>query len=129
MRESADVHLSRRERQILEVIYARGEASAVEVTENIPNPPTNTAVRTLLKILESKGHLKHVKRGREFIYQPMRPRGRAGLSALRRVLSTFFEGSVEQALASHLADSDTEISDEELKRLARLIREARKKGA
>ena len=129
MSDPSEVHLSRRERQILDIIYRRGSASAVEVTENLPDPPTRTAVRTMLRILEDKGHLKHRKRGREYIYRPTRARARAGVSALRRVLSTFFDNSFEKALATHLADPSSELTDDELKRLSELIRGARKKGA
>jgi predicted transcriptional regulator len=121
------LHLSRRERQIIEVIYAKGEATASDVLERMPDPPTRTAVRTFLRILEDKGHLKHTKRGREFVYQPTRRRERAGQSALQRVLQTFFDGSLEKAVASHLADPGSEISPEELQRLSALIRQTRQK--
>jgi predicted transcriptional regulator len=127
MEQSGHVYLSRRERQIMDVIYASGEASAAEVVERLPDPPTRTAVRTLLRILEEKGHLKHRKQGREFVYQPTRSRRRAGQSAMRRILETFFEGSLEKAVAAHLADPAAEPRPEELKRLARLIREAKKR--
>ena len=128
MPDAGHVYLSRRERQIMDVVYACGEASAAVVVERLPDPPTRTAVRTMLRILEEKGHLKHRKQGREFIYQPTRLRQRAGQSALRGVLATFFEGSLEKAVAAHLADPATEPTPEELKRLARLIREAKKRG-
>ncbi len=128
MSEPADLHLSRRERQIMDIIYARGEASASDVLEDMPNPPTRTAVRTMLRILEEKGHLAHRKKSREFIYEPTRPRTRAGLAAFHRVIRTFFEGSLEKALAVHLSDPKSELSDEELKRLAGLIRRSRTKG-
>jgi len=128
MSESADLNLSRRERQIMDIIYARGEASATDVLSYMPDPPTRTAVRTMLRILEEKGHLVHKKKGREFIYQPTRARTRAGLSALRRVVQTFFEGSLEKAVAVHLSDPKSDLSEDELKRLADLIRQARKKG-
>ncbi|MBN1510553.1 MAG: BlaI/MecI/CopY family transcriptional regulator [Phycisphaerae bacterium] len=128
MSEPADLHLSRRERQIMDIIYARGEASASDVLEDMPNPPTRTAVRTMLRILEEKGHLTHRKKSREFIYEPTRPRTRAGLAAFHRVIRTFFEGSLEKALAVHLSDPKSELSDEELKRLAGLIRRSRTKG-
>jgi BlaI family penicillinase repressor len=128
MDDQADLYLSRRERQIMGVIYARGQATATEVLTDIPDPPTRTAVRTLLRILEEKGHLKHIKKGREFIFQPTRPRARAARSALRQVLSTFFGGSLEDAVAVHLADPKTQVSQEELNRLARLIEQARTKG-
>ena len=128
MNEPADLNLSRRERQIMDIIYARGEASATDVLNDMPDPPTRPAVRTMLRILEEKGHLVHKKKSREFIYQPTRARTRAGLSALRRVVQTFFEGSLEKAMAVHLSDPKSDLSEDELKRLADLIRQARKKG-
>ncbi len=120
--------LSRRERQIMDIVYARQSASASDVLEALPDPPSRASVRTFLRILEDKGHLKHRKRGREFVYQPTRPRSRAGRSALRRVIQTFFEGSLEQAVAAHLADRRAQLSRGELARLAELIREARQRG-
>jgi predicted transcriptional regulator len=122
-----DTHLSRRERQIMDIVYARGQASATDVVENLPDPPTRTAVRTLLRILEEKGVLKHHKLGREFIYQPTRPRDHAAKSSLRRVLSVFFGGSLEKAVAAHLADPGAKLDAQELQRLATLINEARRK--
>jgi len=128
MAEKPGSGLSRRERQIMDIVYAQGGATAVEVVRSLPDPPSKTAVRTLLRILEEKGHLKHVERGREFVYQPTQPRLRAGRSAFRRVLHTFFDGSLEKAVAAHLADSAGNLSAEELKRLAELIHQARSKG-
>lgn len=121
-------NLSRRERQMMDIVYARGEASATVVLGDLPDPPSRISVRTILRILEEKGHLKHTKQGREFIYRPTRPRKRAGASALRRVLQTFFDGSLEQAVATHLTDARTDVSRVELERLAKLIRDAKKKG-
>jgi predicted transcriptional regulator len=120
--------LSRRERQIMDVIYRKGQATAAEVLAELPDPPGKTAVRTLLRILEDKGHLKHRQEGLAYVYVPSRPRDQAGRSALRRVLQTFFEGSLEKAVAAHLGDSAADLSPEELQRLAELIRQARKKG-
>jgi predicted transcriptional regulator len=120
--------LSRRERQIMDVVYRRGQATAAEVVAELPDPPGKTAVRTLLRILEEKGHLKHRQEGLAYVYLPSRPRDQAGRSALRRVLQTFFDGSLEKAVAAHLIDSGEELSPEELQRLADLIRQARKKG-
>lgn len=117
--------LSSRERQIMELVYASGEASATEIWQRLPDPPTRTAARTIIGILESKGHLRHRKKGREFIYQPTRPRKAAGQSALRRVVQTFFSGSIGEALAAHLADNKVRPSDQELKKLAEMIRDAR----
>jgi predicted transcriptional regulator len=119
--------LSRRERQIMDVIYARGSSTALEVMENLPDPPTKTAVRTLLQILEKKGFLKHTQQGREYVYQPTRPRLRAGRTALQRVLRTFFQGSLEKAVAAYLGDSTAKLSAEELQRLTELLEEARRK--
>jgi len=119
--------LSRRERQIMDVVYARGRATATEVLEGLADPPSRTAVRTFLRILEEKGHLRHRKEGREFVYQPIRPRWSAGKSAFRRVLNVFFGGSLEKAVAAHVADPDAELTQAELRRLAQLIREARRK--
>ena len=122
------MQLSRRERQIMDVVYALGEASATEVVRGMSDPPSRSAVRTFLRILEDKGHLKHEKRGREFIYRPTRPRRRAGQSAMRRVVDTFFEGSLEKALSAHFADPVARLSADELARLAELVRNARKSG-
>jgi BlaI family transcriptional regulator, penicillinase repressor len=120
--------LSRRERQIMDIVYARSEATAADVAAGLPDPPTRTAVRTLLRILEQKGHLTHRQDGLTFVYRASRPRARAGRSALRRVLRTFFDGSLEKAVAAHLGDAATELSPDELNRLADLIDQARKKG-
>ena len=121
------LHLSRRERQIMDIVYARGEATATHVLKDMADPPTRTAVRTIMGILEEKGHLAHHKKGREFVYTPTRPRERAGQSSLTRVLDTFFDGSLEKALASHLISARTDVSEDELKRLARIVREARRR--
>jgi len=129
MADSAYQRLSRRERQIMNIIYALGEASATQVLDAMPDPPSRTAVRTLLGILEDKAHLKHGKKGREFVYQPTRRRASVGRSALRQVLHTFFDGSLEKAVAMHLSDPNAELTPDELKRLADLIRQAREKGA
>jgi BlaI family transcriptional regulator, penicillinase repressor len=119
--------LSRRERQIMDVLYAQGEASATAVVDAIPDASTRTSIRTLLRILEEKGHVRHRKEGREFVYYPARPREKVGKSAFRRLLETFFEGSLEKAVAAHLADPTAEITPDELKRISALIAEARKK--
>src|SRR5438105_3629193 len=113
--------LSRRERQIMEVIYRHGRATAALVHAELPDPPGKTAVRTLLRILEDKGHLKHRQEGLAFVYLPRRPRGQAARSAFRRVLDTFFEGSLEKAVAAHLGEAAGSLAPEELDRLADLI--------
>src|SRR5438132_7646148 len=123
-----DDRLSRRERQIMDIVYRRGAATAADVLAELDDPPSNTAVRTLLRILEEKGHLKHRQEGLKYVYHPTRPRGHAGRSALRRVLQTFFDGSLEKAVAAHLGDAANDLSPEQLARLAELIQQARKKG-
>ena len=124
----ADVELSKRERQIMDVIWALGEASATQVVLKLHEAPTRTAVRTFLRILEAKGHLRHRKQGREFVYFPRGKRQAAGQSALKRVLRVFFEGSLEKAVAAHLAEPGAELSAESAQRLAKLIAQARKRG-
>lgn len=128
MAEAPGNGLSRRERQIMDIVFACGGATAVEVVSRLPDPPTKTAIRTILRILEEKRHLKHVQRGREFVYQPTQPRSRAARFAFQRVLTTFFEGSLEKAVAAHLAAPASNLSAEELARLAELIEQARNKG-
>jgi predicted transcriptional regulator len=122
------LHLTKRERQIMEAIYRRGEASALDVRADLADPPSRTAVRTFLRILEDKGHLSHRKHGREFIYRPTRARGQVGRSAFRSLLATFFGGSLEQAVAAYMSDPRAELSDDELDRLRTLIGQAKKKG-
>ncbi len=124
----AHVHLSRRERESMDIVYARGQASATHVLEDMPDLLTRASVRTMLRILEEKGHLRHKKKGREFIYQPTKARKRAGQSAMRRLLKTFFDDSLEKAVAAHMADPGAELSVSELKRLGELVRQVQKKG-
>ena len=120
--------LSRRERQIMEVVYARGSATANDVLADIPDPPTRTSVRTILRILESKGHLKHTTEGREFVYRPVAARDKVGKSALQSVLRAFFGDSPAKALAAYLADPEAKLSPKEARELKDLIDEARKRG-
>ena len=122
--------LSKRERQIMDVVYAHGEATVSQVLAGLPDPPMRGALRTLLRILERKGHLTHRQVGREFVYRPTQPRGQAGRSALGRVLDVFFGGSLESAVAAHLSDPRRakKPSAEELRRLSDLIEKAKKEG-
>ncbi|HVT79493.1 MAG TPA: BlaI/MecI/CopY family transcriptional regulator [Phycisphaerae bacterium] len=122
--------LSKRERQIMDVIYAHGEATVTQILVGIPDPPERGALRTLIRILERKGHVAHRQEGREFVYRPTKPRGAAGRSALERVLDVFFGGRLENAVAAHLSDPRraAKISAEDLERLSTLIEEARKRG-
>src|SRR4051812_5033821 len=117
--------LSRRERQIMEGVFAGGGegARAEEVVGGLADPPTRTAVRTFLRMLEERGLLKHEKRGRAFVYRPVQSPGSVGKGALRRVVETFFGGSLEKALTAHLADG--ELSDAEIQRLEALIEQAK----
>ena len=126
MSRPAEPSLSRRERQILDVVYALGRASAAEVVTRLPDAPGKTAVRTFLRILEEKGHLVHDEEGRTYVYRPSRPRERAGAGAFRRVLDVFFGGSLEEAVAAHLGESAADLDDAQLKRLGVLIRDARR---
>ena len=118
--------LSRRERQILDVLYARGRATAAEVQAALPDPPSYSAVRALLRILEDKGHVRHDQDGPRYIYRPTVARDRAKRTALRHMLTTFFDGSAAQAIAALLDESDTRLSDPELDRLSDLIQRARR---
>ncbi len=117
---------SRRERQILEILYANEGATVREIQSRLPAPPSDMAIRRLLSILEEKGHVRRRKRGRQNVYTPRVSKQRAGKSALNRVLNTFFGGDVEQALAMHLTDNQTEISEEQFDRMLCLIQQARK---
>jgi predicted transcriptional regulator len=125
---SAEQHLSRRERQIMDVLHAKGQATAAEVLDALPEPPSYSAVRALLRILEAKGHARHRREGARYIYLPSASPEKARRSALRRVVSTFFQGSVSQAVAALLENADTELSDTELSNLQQLIKKARKEG-
>ncbi|MBY0493177.1 MAG: BlaI/MecI/CopY family transcriptional regulator [Cyanobacteria bacterium] len=118
--------LSRRERQILDILYAKSSATAAEVRESLPDPPSYSAVRALLRILEEKGHAKHETQGTRYVYLPSVPRESARHSALTRIVQTFFDGSAAQAAAA-LVDSGS-LSEDDLKRLSEMIDRARKEG-
>lgn len=120
--------LSRRERQIIDILYSTGRATAAEVQALLPEPPSYSAVRAMLRILEEKGHVKHEMDGPRYIYAPTVARDNAKRSALRHMLQTFFDGSAEQAISA-LLDDTSKMSDAELDRLARLIDQARSTGA
>src|SRR6184192_1316863 len=113
--------VSRRERQILDILYQRGRATAAEVLAALPEPPSYSAVRALLRILEEKGHVRHEQDGPRYIYLPTVARDNAQRSALRHILQTFFDGSAEQAISALLDESSTKLSSAELDRIARLI--------
>lgn len=121
-------HLSRRERQIMDVIYQRGQATAAEVQENMPDPPGYSAVRAMLRLLEEKGYLHHEQDGQKYIFKPTLAREKARKSALKQMLETFFDGSTEQAMVALLNLSKSKLSDEELDRLSQMISTAKKEG-
>lgn len=120
--------LSRRERQIMDVIYRLGRATAADVHDALPDRPSYSTIRALLRVLESKGHLRHVEDGPRYVYSPTVPRERARESALRQLVTTFFDGSTEAAVAALLDLSAARLSDTELNRLAGLIAQAKKEG-
>ncbi len=117
--------LSRRERQIMDAVYALGQASAVQVLETLPDPPGLSSVRKLILILEEKGHLRHVQEGQHYVYLPTHPRQAAAKSAMKQVLQTFFGGNVETAVATLLSEAETELSDSQAARLSALIENAK----
>lgn len=123
---TANDPLSRRERQILDILYAKSSATAAEVKDALPDPPSYSAVRALLRILEEKGHARHKTDGTRYVYLPSIPRESARHSALSRIVQTFFNGSAAQAAAA-LVDSGS-LSDEELTKLSEMIERARKEG-
>jgi predicted transcriptional regulator len=129
-RPETQVHLSRRERQIMDVVYRLGRASSADVTAHLPDPPSYSAVRALLRILEGKGHLRHTEEAGsgKYVYSPVHPRDHAGKSALQRVVQTFFDNSAEKAVAALLDLADRDLSEPELERLAKLIEQARSDG-
>ncbi len=123
-----EVQLSRREREILNILYAQGGATTMEVVGVMADPPTDKAVRRLLHILEEKGHVRRRQRGREVVYVPKRSKKLAGVKALQHVLDTFFGGALDDALAAHLAKKEVSVSPDELQRIKRLIDETREEG-
>lgn len=112
----------------MDVLYRDGQATASEVLAALPDPPSYSAVRAMLRILENKGHARHVAEGTRYVYQPTLPRDRAGRPALAGVLETFFDGSTEKAVAALLDLSRDELSPEQLDRLSQLIDQARMEG-
>ena len=120
--------LSRRERQILDILYKHGRATAADVQSALPEPPSYSAVRALLRILEEKGHVRHEQDGPRYMYLPTVAHDNAQRSALRHILQTFFNGSAEQAISALLDDTSGRLSPAELDRLARMIDTARKSG-
>jgi len=121
-------NLSRRERQIMDILYQEGSATAAFVMDNLPEAPGYSAVRALMRILEEKGHIKHEKVGPRYVYSPILSRDKAKKTAMKHTLSTFFHGSVSQAVSALLDVSADEISDEEMERLQAMIDAKRESG-
>jgi predicted transcriptional regulator len=120
--------LSRRERQIMDVVYSRGEATAAEILAELPDPPSYSAIRALLRILVDKGHLQHREDGPRYIYAPIVSRQKARARALAQLVNTFFDGSAAQAVSALLDSSQGKVSKAELDELSTLIAAARRKG-
>jgi predicted transcriptional regulator len=121
-------NLSRRERQIMDIIYELNQATAAQVLERLPNPPSYSAVRALLRVLEEKGHLNHKQDGPRYVFVPTLPRDEARENALKHLVNTFFDGSTEKVVAALLDISDEELSEDDYQRLSQLIENARKEG-
>lgn len=125
---SAPSPLSRRERQIMDILYQRGKASATDVREAMPDAPSYSAVRAMLRVLEEKGHVKHQAEGLKYVYVPTVARDKAKRSAVKHLLDTFFSNSPEQVVAALLDVSSTQLTSEELDRMAQMIERAQKEG-
>lgn len=122
MEDYPTVKLSRRERQIMNIVYQRGHVSVADVLADLPDAPSYSTVRALLRILEEKGHLTHQKDGPRYIYRPTQSRHQAGRSALKQIVQTFFDKSIEKTVAALVSDADRS----DLDRLTQLIEEAKK---
>jgi BlaI family penicillinase repressor len=120
--------LTRRERQIMDVLYRRTRATAAEVMAELPGEPNYSTVRTQLRVLEDKGHVRHDEEGLRYVYAPAVPRHAARKSALKHLVETFFDGSAEQVVAAVLGGEASRLSDQDLERIAALVAEARKEG-
>ena len=128
MPEKKPPPLSRRERQIMEIVYARESATAAEVLDGMPDPPSYSAVRAMMRILEEKGHLTHRHDGPRYVYSPVVPRTAARQSALKQLVKTFFDGSATQAVAALLDMSESRLTPVEADQLATLIERAKREG-
>jgi len=128
-KSSTHTTLTRRERQIMDVLYRRTRATAAEVMGELPGEPNYSTVRTQLRVLEDKGHVRHEEEGGRYVYAPAVPRHAARKSALKHLVETFFDGSAEQVVAAVLGGEASRLSDEELDRVSALIDKARKEGS
>lgn len=121
--------LTRRERQIMDILYRRGRATAAEVMHELSGEPNYSTVRTQLRILEEKGHIRHAEEGLRYVYEPAVPRRAARRSALKHLVETFFDGSVEQVVAAVLGGEAARLTERDLERIAELVAKARKGGS
>ena len=121
--------LSRRERHIMDILFRRGRATAEEVRHELSGDPSYSTVRTQLRVLEEKGHVRHEEQGRRFVYVPAVPRAAARKSALRHVMDTFFDGSVEKVVTALLGGEAARVTDDDLNRILDLVAKAKKGGA
>jgi len=128
MTKESHMHLSRRERQIMHIIYRRGAATAAEVLKELPDPPSYSAVRAMLRVLEEKGHLTHEQQKLRYVFKPTISTDKARQSALKQLVQTFFDGSTEDAVLALVDSSDSKLSDEARRRITALIDQARKEG-
>jgi predicted transcriptional regulator len=129
MSKSLHTALARRERLIMDILYRRGRATAAEVMEDLPGEPTYSTVRTQLRVLETKGHIRHEEDGVRFVYMPAVARHAARKSALRHLVDTFFDGSPEKAVVALLGGDGSKLTEDQLQRIADMIDKARKDGA
>lgn len=127
-RKKSPLDLGRRERQIMDAIFQLGEASVAEVRRRLADPPSYSAVRTMIRLLEKKGLLKHRREGVKYVYRPTQPREKASRFAIAHLMKTFFAGSASDAVAALLDVASEDITDEDLERMARLIENARREG-
>jgi predicted transcriptional regulator len=121
--------LSRRERQIMDILYARGRSSATEIQEALPDTPSNSTVRTILRVLERKGLVRHMEEGLRYLFLPAVPRSAARKSALQRVMRTFFDGSAKEAVAAFLDPAAFSLSRQDLDELSQMLEKARKEAS
>lgn len=129
MRQSTHVVLTRRERQIMDILYRRGRATAADVMRDLSGDPNYSTVRTQLRVLEEKGHVRHDAEGLRYVYVPAVPRHAARRSALKHLVDTFFDGSAEQVVAAVLGGEASKLSEEDIARIADLVEKARKAGS
>src|SRR4051794_5960550 len=127
-KSSTHTTLTRRERQIMDILYRLGQATAADVMADLTGEPNYSTVRTQLRVLEEKGHVRHEEQGARYVYSPAVPRHAARRSALKHLVETFFDGSAEKTVAALLGSEGTRMSDDELDRIAELVEKARKEG-